>query len=288
MTTPSGNFDATIPGGTPAAGKVELDETNLNSLYLQLGTTSELNAIVDKLGMIGYDTSARVIRRNDGTTMIPLQLLKVGIDGNKPTADAANNGQIYLATNTNKLYFVIDATRHEVSFGTVIMDATESNKGIVELATLTEITGANPSATKVVTGFRLKEAVAALGVNFDLHDDVTLELTAPSSTDRLLTSDESAAGDPNKYLTMLNLFQYISTELGVFDVHDDVSTETTTLVDSDRFVVSKENVNGDPNRYITTDSLVDDLFGKKITVSDVAPTANQLSSMAEGDFWAEY
>ena len=49
--------------------------------------------------------------------------------------------------------------------------------------------------------------VAALGVggSFDLHDDVTDELTSLAATDRFLVSDENTAGDPNRYVTLTRL-----------------------------------------------------------------------------------
>ena len=44
------------------------------------------------------------------------------------------------------------------------------------------------------------------GGSFDLHDDVTTELTSDlENEDRFLVSNESAADDPNRYITAQNL-----------------------------------------------------------------------------------
>ncbi|MCY3730053.1 MAG: hypothetical protein OXF98_01820, partial [Rhodospirillaceae bacterium] len=50
---------------------------------------------------------------------------------------------------------------------------------------------------------------------FDLHDDVATELTAPADADRLLASDESESGDPNRWLSLTRLFTYIQGKLGL-------------------------------------------------------------------------
>ena len=48
--------------------------------------------------------------------------------------------------------------------------------------------------------------VAALGGgSFDLHDDVTTELTSLAAQDRFLVADENTAGDPNRYVTLTRL-----------------------------------------------------------------------------------
>ena len=48
---------------------------------------------------------------------------------------------------------------------------------------------------------------------FDLHEDITSELTAPAGADRLVASDESVTGQPNKYLTLTKLKEWLE---GVF------------------------------------------------------------------------
>ena len=60
---------------------------------------------------------------------------------------------------------------------------------------------------------------------FDLHDDVPTELTAAADADRLLISDESAAGDPQKWISVEHLSAAISrswadtTERAIDDVY---------------------------------------------------------------------
>ena len=48
------------------------------------------------------------------------------------------------------------------------------------------------------------------GTPFDLHDDVGTELTSPATSDRLVASDESASGDPNRWLSLSRLTTYLN------------------------------------------------------------------------------
>ena len=47
-------------------------------------------------------------------------------------------------------------------------------------------------------------------VPFDLHDDVGTELTSPATSDRLVASDESVGGDPNRWLSLSRLTTYLN------------------------------------------------------------------------------
>ena len=54
---------------------------------------------------------------------------------------------------------------------------------------------------------------------FDLHEDVTTELTAPHVNDRMVVSDESASGAPNKYVKLSALQSFVEetiTDRGVY------------------------------------------------------------------------
>ncbi len=94
---------------------------------------------------------------------------------------------------------------------------------------------------------------------FDLHDDVTTQLTTLHNDDRMVVSDESASGDPTRYVTLATLKAFIGTgstpTADPFDLHDDVTTELTTLHDDDRMVVSDESTSGDPNRFVKLSTL---------------------------------
>ena len=58
--------------------------------------------------------------------------------------------------------------------------------------------------TKTATGYSWQTASGG-GGDFDLHDDVSTELTAIAGSDRFVVSDESETGDPNRYITWTNL-----------------------------------------------------------------------------------
>ena len=116
-----------------------------------------------------------------------------------------------------------------------------------------------------------------VGKAFDVHDDLGTELTSPADADRVPASDESSAGDPNRWLSLLTLKNFfrnslaavartgsyndlsnkpnIPTQATGFDLHNDVGTELTSLSDSDRIVVSDESTAGDPNRFSTLSTL---------------------------------
>ena len=78
--------------------------------------------------------------------------------------------------------------------------------------------------------------------SFDLHDDVTTEVTAIAGSDRFVISDESGTGDPNRYVEMRDVLNAIRDVLNVNN-----STPDTT----DRFYCSDESGTGDPMEYIT-------------------------------------
>ena len=100
---------------------------------------------------------------------------------------------------------------------------------------------------------------------FDVHDDVTTQLTTIADADRFVLSDESSGGDAQKYVRADTLKTYaqggLSTDAATFDLHDDVSDEMTTPASADRLVVSDESVASDPNRWMTLSRLTTYLNG---------------------------
>ena len=84
---------------------------------------------------------------------------------------------------------------------------------------------------------------------FDLHEHVGTELATPATADRLILSDESASGEPNRYLELGDLSGF------VLDIHERVTSEVQTVGDDDRFIRSAEAVSGDPTRYIEASDL---------------------------------
>ena len=143
---------------------------------------------------------------------------------------------------------------------------------------------------------------------FDLHDDVSTETTAIATNDRLLISDESVSGDPNRYVRadtlrgfvlpstvtqaeaeagtsttarlwtaqrVRNAIQALGGGGGAFDLHDDVTTQLAQIADHDRLLVSDEDTAGDPNRYLTAVALRDYmLFDIHNDVTVAAPIAD--------------
>lgn len=101
------------------AGRREANQDNFNAQLLQFGNTTELEALVDKLGMLGFDTLLRRFVRNNGTDQVALEMIEIGVDSNKPASGVANNGRIYLATDTGKLYGVIGGILYTLAIGSL-------------------------------------------------------------------------------------------------------------------------------------------------------------------------
>ena len=93
---------------------------------------------------------------------------------------------------------------------------------------------------------------------FNLHDDVTIGLPQLSimGNERMIVSDENTADDPNRFLTLTNLSDWIGAAIA-FNLHDDVASGTTELESVDRILVSDESVDNDPNRYATLETLIE-------------------------------
>ena len=88
--------------------------------------------------------------------------------------------------------------------------------------------------------------VTGLTEPFDLHDDVTRSITAMAANDRLLISDEGAAGDPNVWINFRNLLNSLR---GI------TSSNNATPQGVDRLFITDESESGDPVEYITIDAL---------------------------------
>ena len=114
-----------------------------------------------------------------------------------------------------------------------------------------EGTDGDPNRYTTFANFKSALNIPAASTGFDLHDDVTVSSTI-SDSDRLVFSDESESGDPNRYTTFANLRSALNIPAAAtgFDLHDDV-TNSATISNSDRILFSDEGEAGDPNRYTT-------------------------------------
>ena len=98
---------------------------------------------------------------------------------------------------------------------------------------------------------------------FDLHDDVANELTTLQGIDRLVISDESAAGAPQRYVKLSTLRSFMTNAFG-FDLHDDVPTELAAAASTDRLLISDEDEAGDPQKWISFANLLASINPLKI------------------------
>ena len=69
--------------------------------------------------MFGYSKDDRVFFGYDGSILLPLQIVSTGIDSAKPSANSNNNGKLYLATDSEILYGVVDGVRHIMGRGKI-------------------------------------------------------------------------------------------------------------------------------------------------------------------------
>ena len=81
------------------------------------------------------------------------------------------------------------------------------------------------------------------GTPFDLHDDVTAENTTVERTDRLLTSAEDVAGDPNQYTTVQ----------GLLDDFNELLPTNTIDTDDYLFFTNTSNTDSPTHKISATD-----------------------------------
>ena len=62
-------------------------------------------------------------------------------------------------------------------------------------------------------------------IGFDLHDDVGTALTSLATGDRIIVSDESATGDPNRYATLETLISFIANASNVLTAIEAMTDE---------------------------------------------------------------
>ena len=118
---------------------------------------------------------------------------------------------------------------------------------------------------------------------FNLHNDAPTELTSLSTDDRMVISDESEANDPNRFITIDTLLEYMRanavtgtnllqtlqnmttqqitdarTALNIagFDLFEDVPTRLFSLDVADRMVISDVGTQTEPTRYTTLQDLI--------------------------------
>ncbi|WP_419917438.1 hypothetical protein [Candidatus Poriferisocius sp.] len=115
------------------------------------------------------------------------------------------------------------------------------------------------------------------GSGFDLHDDVTTEVTALATQDRVLVSDENVAGDPNRFATLQTLAAWIISTLRTNAM---TALARAGINDSDRIFLTDESETNDPLKHTTIGTLKT-LFGSASTFDlhdDVTTRIDSVSS----------
>ena len=136
----------------------------------------------------------------------PLTSAGAGDTGVDVSIDDEDNGagrgaRVSVGANRNNATPAPGALRLRGADGTwytLFVDST----GKLRITTSAQVTSANPNA-----GDRVGEGVGTY--SFDLHDEVDVELTALADDDRFMVSDESEAGDPNRFAEASTVRHYV-------------------------------------------------------------------------------
>ena len=86
----------------------------------------------------------------------------------------------------------------------------------------------DPMRYTTFTNFKAALNIPSAATGFDLHDDVGTQLTSLADTDRFVVSDESASGDPNRYITGVNVASYVRGKIVAADIPNLAASKITT------------------------------------------------------------
>ena len=86
----------------------------------------------------------------------------------------------------------------------------------------------DPMRYTTFTNFKAALNIPAAATGFDLHDDVGTALTSLADTDRFVVSDESVSGDPNRYITGVNVASYVRGKIVAGDIPNLAASKITT------------------------------------------------------------
>ena len=124
MTTASGFW------AESSAGNEEFEEVNMNRTLLQTDTYANLQTILDKEGMLGYDTTYNRFLTVDGGSIIAVQRIVLTTEANLPTFATEHAYSLYYTTDNKKLRYIGNAgTEYIVGYG----DVSNSNSNITNV-----------------------------------------------------------------------------------------------------------------------------------------------------------
>jgi len=135
MAAPTGFWDS----GT--ATKREFTQALMNSTLMQNNTKSNLDAIDQLDGMVGYETDGNRLFRSNGTAFSALEMVDSGVDSAKPAGSSANNGKLFFATDTLTLYGVFGNSRYIMSASDRVVKKTDGNDIVNNSATNVLVSG---------------------------------------------------------------------------------------------------------------------------------------------------
>ena len=194
---------------------------------------TEVADAFDGVTVTGRDFTFDQIGGGTATATVPLididdyptRVSTIGVQDSFLVADFDNSNTVRYTTGFDLRVFIQDNL---------------SGDGVVDSVTYAGgnlVLGRSVGADLIATG---------LTEPFDLHDDVSTGNATPNPLDRLVSSDESADGDPNEWLTIRDL---------LYEMADSASTRQASPADDDRFFLADVSESGRPLRFIEKDEL---------------------------------
>ena len=114
MVFPQGFWDANNPSANPVTDDITFEQHNMNRTLMQKGDTPHITGVLTKHGVFGYNEDNGILYRvNSVGVLESLNFIKTGLDADKPAENESNNGSWFYATDTSKLYTVINAMKIE-------------------------------------------------------------------------------------------------------------------------------------------------------------------------------
>ena len=201
-----------------------------------------------------------------------------------PDASSTSKGVLEIATNRD----VTDGDLANVAVTPANLKHIGINEGGIPIASLTDAETSlqdtdrfvfgdvsDSTKTKYITRENLKTALDILDA-FDLYEDVSTENSDPQNDDRILISNVGGSGEPNEYLTLSNLSDFINDEL------PKAATDTAGII---RAAKDSDVTQGTLDNVAVTPANLESLgLDRKIIVTDTVPTSND----TVGTLWFVY
>ena len=217
MVSPKGFWEANSPASNPATDDATIEQHNMNRTLTQKGDTAHLIAVLTKEGVTGYQEALGIFRRaNASGALEDMPTIRLGVDADKPTEDAANNGSWYFTTDTKVLSVIHNATRVNVNIVGLPSVASPDNNNLLQVVSgmWAKVTGISAAfiTSGVLAAIRRRDSVSIGSVDktLTIADEGKLIVVNTSSADRAIMLPNITSGDVG---VMFSLFKTGATNL---------------------------------------------------------------------------